>query len=164
MALTEVILREKIQGLGSESDIVKVRRGYARNFLLPQGKAYEATKGNLRQIESLKAARAQREADELAAAEKLASKIKRKKFNLTLATGSTGKAFGSITVMDLVKAVKEAAGEDIDRHAIKLEAPIKTTGKFNVPVRIHPDVLFELRVFVEAEGGDEEEEVAEEEV
>ena len=160
MALTEIILREKIQGLGSESDIVKVRRGYARNYLLPHGKAFEATKGNLRQLESLKAVRAKREADELTAAERLASKIKRKKFNLTLATGASGKAFGSITVLDLVKAVKESAGEDIDRHAIKLDAPIKTTGKFNVPVRVHPDVIFELRVFVTAEGGDEETEEA----
>jgi len=153
MAYTEVILREKIINLGAEADVVKVRRGYARNFLLPQGKAYEATKGNLRQIEALKIARAQREGEELQEAEKVASKIRRVKFNLELATGEQGKAFGSITVNDLVKAIEEETGEKIDRHAIELEKPIKNTGSFDIPVKLHPDVTFELRLFVNSQGG-----------
>ncbi|MFT5467754.1 MAG: large subunit ribosomal protein L9 [Verrucomicrobiales bacterium] len=154
MAHTEVILREKITNLGAEADVVKVRRGYARNFLLPQGKAFEATKGNLRNIESLKIARGRREAEEMAQAESQASKIKRQKFVLELATGEQGKAFGSITVNDLVKAVAEKTGIDIDRHAIKLDKPIKSTGKFDIPVKLHADVEFDLRLTVEAKGGE----------
>ncbi|MEM1296079.1 MAG: 50S ribosomal protein L9 [Verrucomicrobiota bacterium] len=157
MSNTKIILREKIEGLGAEADVVQVRHGYARNFLIPKGKAFEATRGNLRQIESLKAARAKREAEELNAAEKLASKVKRTKINLELATGETGKAFGSITVIDLVKAIEEQAGETIDRHAIELSKPIKTTGSFDVPVKLHPDVSFDLRVRVDAKGAAEPE-------
>lgn len=160
MALTEVILREKIINLGAEADVVKVRRGYARNFLIPEGKAFEATKGNLRHLESLKEARARREAEELAEAETQASKIKRQKYVLELATGEQGKAFGSITVNDLVKAVQEKTGIDIDRHAIELDKPIKNTGKFNIPVKLHADVEFEMRLTVEAKGGEEEEAAA----
>ena len=156
MALTEVILREKIHNLGAEADVVKVRRGHARNYLIPEGKAFEATKGNLRHLASLKESRARREAEELNQAESQASKIKRQKFVLELATGEQGKAFGSITVNDLVKAIHDKTGFDIDRHAIKLEKPIKNTGKFNIPVRLHPDVLFEMRLTVEAKGGDDE--------
>ncbi len=154
MSNTKVILREKIEGLGAEADVVQVRHGYARNFLIPQGKAFEATKGNLRQIESLKAFRAKREADELTAAEKVASKVKRSKVTLELATGESGKAFGSITVNDLVKAIEERTGEKIDRHAIQLDKPIKSTGNFDIPIKLHPDVTFELRLRVETPGGD----------
>ena len=156
MANTEVILREKIESLGAEADVVKVRRGYARNFLIPEGKAFEATKGNLRHIESLKEARARREADELNAAEAQASKVKRQKIVLELATGEQGKAFGSITINDLVKAIEEKCGEKIDRHAIKLEKPIKNTGRFDIPVKLHPEVEFDLRLTVEAKGGEED--------
>ena len=82
MATTQVILKEKIKGLGAEADVVKVKRGFARNFLLPQGKAYEASQGNLRHTERLKAVRAEREAKEMADAEKLASKVKKVKLKL----------------------------------------------------------------------------------
>ena len=87
MATTEVILREKITGLGSEADVVKVKAGYARNYLIPKGKAFEATKGNLRNLESLQAKRAQRETEELAEAQELAGKISRLKPKFTLETG-----------------------------------------------------------------------------
>ena len=105
MATTQVILKEKIASLGAEGDIVKVRTGYARNFLLPKAKAYEATAGNLRQQANLQKVRAEREAKELEEAEKLSSKLKKLKIKLTLATGQGGKAFGSITTKDIVEAV-----------------------------------------------------------
>jgi len=153
MAHTQVILREKVYNLGSEGDVVKVRRGYARNFLVPEGKALEATKGNLRHLESLKKARAEREASERADAEKTASKIRRVKLELELQTGASGKAFGSISLNDLVKALEEKIGEKIDRHLIHLEKPIKSTGNFEVPVKLHPEVTVELKVKVTAAGG-----------
>ena len=101
MATTEIILREKISGLGVEADIVKVKAGYARNYLIPSGKAYEATKGNLRNLASLEASRAQREAVELSEAQDLSTKISRCRPKFMLETGQGGKAFGSITSMDI---------------------------------------------------------------
>jgi large subunit ribosomal protein L9 len=97
MAFTEVILTEKIPALGSEADIVRVRRGYARNFLLPRGKALEVSNGSLRRINHLKAKRAEREAREVTAAEELASKINKLSPVFTLEAGGSGKAFGSVT-------------------------------------------------------------------
>ena len=157
MANVQVILKEKIKGLGAEADVVNVKRGFARNFLVPQGKAYEATAGNLRQVANLKAVRAEREAKELQEAEKVASKLKKLKLKLTLQTGQGGKAFGSITTIDIAKAVLESnAKVELDRHQIELDKPIKNTGSFEVPVKLHPDVSCFLKVTVVAEGSAEE--------
>ncbi len=155
MANAQVILREKVEGLGSEADVVKVRAGYARNFLIPQGKAYEATRANLRHLEALKVSRARREAEELVAAQEIATKIGKLKPSFTLSTGQGGKAFGSVTSIDIHKEL-EAAGIQIDRHAILLEKPIKRSGKNEVIIQVHPEVTTTLIVNVEATGGEEE--------
>ncbi|MCB1276458.1 50S ribosomal protein L9 [Prosthecobacter sp.] len=152
MPNTQVILKEKIKGLGAEADVVSVKRGFARNFLLPQGKAYEATKGNLRYTERLKAVRAEREAKELAEAEKLASKLKKVKLKLTLSTGQGGKAFGSITTIDIAKALAEEANVEIDRHQIVLEKPIKNTGNFEIVVKLGHEVTATIKLAVAAAG------------
>jgi len=149
MANSEVILRQKIEGLGAEADVVKVRAGYARNCLIPQGKAFEATKANLRHLESLKAARARREAEELEDAQKLATKIAKLRPKFTLEVGQAGKAFGSVTSIDIHKEL-EAAGIHIDRTAIELDKPVKRSGKNDVTVRLHPDVSTTLTINVEA--------------
>ncbi len=149
MAATEVILREKINGLGVEAEVVKVKAGYARNFLIPSGKAYEATKGNLRQIENLEKTRVKRKATELTIAQDLAGKIARLKPKFTLEIGANGKAFGSVTSIDIHKAL-EAKGIMIDRHAILLDKPIKTSGKSDVEVKLHADVTTSLTITVEA--------------
>jgi large subunit ribosomal protein L9 len=140
MPSTEIILTENVPGLGAEADVVKVRRGYARNFLLPQGKAYEVTKRSLRQLDNLKAKRAAREAAELNEAEDLSRRIGKLRVTFTLETGETGKAFGSITAQDLVKRLKNELGNEIDRHQLVLEHPIKTTGEHEVPIKLHHDV------------------------
>ncbi len=140
MATTEVILTANIPGLGAEADVVKVRSGYARNFLLPQGKAYEVTKSALRKLDNLKAKRAEREARELNEAEELARRINKARLTFTLETGETGKAFGSITAQDIMKRLKNEIGVDIDRHRIVLEHPIKATGEHEVPIKLHADV------------------------
>ena len=149
MALTEVILREKIDNLGAEADVVKVKAGFARNFLIPAGKAYEATKGNLRQIENLQVARAKRETEELNEAQELASKISRMKPKFTLDVGKNGKAFGSVTTIDIHKALEDK-GISIARTAIQLDKPIKSTGKSDVEVKLHADVTTSLTITVEA--------------
>jgi large subunit ribosomal protein L9 len=140
MPSTEVILTENIPGLGAEADVVKVRRGYARNFLLPTGKAYEVTKQSLRQLDNLKAKRAAREAAELNDAEEVARRIGKLKVVFTLETGETGKAFGSVTAQDIVKRLKNEIGSEIDRHRVILEHPLKTTGEHEVSIKLHHDV------------------------
>ena len=149
MANAQVILREKIAGLGAESDVVKVRAGYARNFLIPQGKAYEASRANLRHIESLKVARARREGEEIDEAQILATKISKLRPKFTLTTGQGGKAFGSVTSMDIHKEL-EAAGITVDRHSIQLEKPVKKSGKNEVEIRLHPQVTATLTINVDA--------------
>lgn len=155
MANVEVILKEKIKGLGAEADVVKVKRGFARNFLVPQGKAYEASAGNLRHLNHLKSLRAERETKELQEAEKIASKLKKLKLKLTLQTGQGGKAFGSITTIDIAKAVAESSAKvELDRHQIQLDKPIKNTGNFEVPVKLHGEVSCFLKLTVTAADGE----------
>lgn len=157
MANAQVILREKIEGLGAEADVVKVRAGYARNYLVPQGKAFEATRANLRHVENLKANRAKREADELEVAKALGAKISKLRPKFTLEVGQGGRAFGSVTSLDIHKEL-EAAGIVIDRHAIELEKPVKKSGKTDVTVRVHPEVSVILTINVESNGTEQEEE------
>ena len=150
MAFTEVILTEKIPALGSEADIVRVRRGYARNFLLPRGKALEVSNGSLRRINHLKAKRAEREAREVTAAEELASKINKLSPVFTLEAGGSGKAFGSVTSKDIHdRIVADLKLEDLPKHAVALDKPIKESGEHTVSVKLHADVAATLRLRVD---------------
>jgi large subunit ribosomal protein L9 len=153
MATTKVILREKIVNLGSEADVVTVKAGFARNFLIPEGKAFEATKANLKHLESLGAQRTKRETEELQEAQDLAAKIKKLSLTFTLETGQGGKAFGSITTIDIHKELSDK-GIEIDRHAIILDGPIKTSGKQNLEVKLHTDVTTTLKINVKVDGQD----------
>ncbi|MFA7235051.1 MAG: 50S ribosomal protein L9 [Terrimicrobiaceae bacterium] len=151
MAHTEIILTANIPSLGAEADIVKVRRGYARNFLLPQGKGLEVTKSSLRQINHLKAKRAEREGREVTAAEELAGKINKLKVSFTLETGETGKAFGSVTAKDIHDRIAaELKLEELPKHAVVLDKAIKETGDHEVSVKLHPDVTATLHLKVSA--------------
>ena len=147
MATTKVILRTKIDNLGYEADIVKVKAGFARNFLVPQGKAYEATEENLKNLEELNAKRAERLAAELAEAEKVATKIKSFSPSFDLEIGQGGKAFGSVTSIDIHKKLEEG-GIVIDRKAIQLDQPIKTSGKTEVAINLPQDVKSTLTINV----------------
>src|SRR6266550_3810684 len=138
MPLTELILTENVPGLGAEADVVKVRRGYARNYLLPRGKAYEVTSGALRKLDALKQKRAEREARELNEAQELARRIGKARFIFTLETGGTGKAFGSVTAQDIMNRIKNELGAEIDRHKIVLERPIKDTGEHEITKKLFP--------------------------
>jgi large subunit ribosomal protein L9 len=140
MPSTQIILTENVPGLGAEADVVKVRRGYARNYLLPRGKAYEVTPASLRKLDNLKKKRAEREAGELNEAEELSRRIGKLRVTFTLETGGTGKAFGSITAQDIVARLKNELGNEIDRHKIALDHPIKTTGEHEVAIKLHHDV------------------------
>lgn len=129
---------------------MRVRRGYARNYLLPQAKAYEVTAAALRQLDNLKKKRAEREARELNEAEELARRINKLRIVFKLETGETGKAFGSITAHDIVTRLKNETGHDIDRHRVQLEHPVKTTGEHEVAIKLHHDVVANFRFEVKS--------------
>jgi large subunit ribosomal protein L9 len=156
MANIQVILTEKIANLGAEADVVKVRRGYARNFLVPQGKALDITPATMKRLNGLKTKRAEREANELNEAGELGRRINKLKLTMELETGETGKAFGSITAADIAAKLKTELGVEIDRHKIHLEKPIKESGPHEVVIKLHHDVSAKLNVNVKAKGGAEE--------
>lgn len=148
MSHTEIILTTQVPGLGAEADIVKVRRGHARNFLIPRGMGHEVTPASLRMTNSLKARRAEREARELNEAEEFARRLGKLKLSFVLETGEGGKAFGSVTAKDIAEKVQAESGNEIDRHCIVLERPIKESGDFTVEVRLHSDVHAKLKISI----------------
>lgn len=150
MAHSQVILTDKISNLGAEADIVKVRRGFARNFLIPQGKALEVTPSALRQVNHLKAKRAEREAREVTAAEEIASKINKLSLDFVLETGETGKAFGSVTAKDIHDRIEKELGLELPRHAVTLDKSLKESGEHEVAVKLHPDVSAKAKVKIAA--------------
>jgi large subunit ribosomal protein L9 len=146
----EVILREDIKTLGKAGELVKVKPGYARNYLLPRGLAYEATEGNRQRIAAESRARATRDAQDKGEAEALAARLSGVALRLTRKAGEGDRLFGSITSQDLAEALA-AQGHQVDKRRIELEHPIKTIGQHAVPVRLHHDVMAELHVTVVAE-------------
>lgn len=150
MAVTELILKENIPGLGAEADIVKVRKGYARNHLVPTGKAYEVTPANMKRLNLLKTKRAEREAKELNDADEFGRKINKIKLDFVLETGETGKAFGSVTSKDIEDKLKAEHDITIDRHRIELERPIKETGEREVTIKLHHNVTATLKIEVKS--------------
>ena len=144
----EVILKTKIEGLGSEADIVSVKPGYARNFLIPKDFAAPATSATKRQMEDLKRKRAEREAAELNEAQELAGKLGKLKLVFVLEAGEgQEKSFGSVTNHDIATKLKEA-GHDIDRKKIDLPKPIKDTGEHEVTVKLGSEIQATLHITV----------------
>ncbi len=148
--MIEVILREDVKSLGRAGEMVRVKPGYARNFLLPQGLAFEATEGNKKRIAAETRARATRDTAERGEAERFAAALGAVEVTLAGKAGEEGKLFGSITAQDIADALA-AQGQQVDRRRIELEHPIKTLGHHTVAVRLHPEVHAEVRVSVVAE-------------
>jgi large subunit ribosomal protein L9 len=148
--MIEVILREDIKSLGEAGEVVRVRPGYARNYLLPQGLAYEATEGNKKRIAAESRVRAARTQAERGDAERLADSLRGLTLTLSGKAGDEGKLFGSITSQDIADTMSRQ-GYSIDRRRIELDHPIKAIGEHVVVVRLHPEVHAELRVTVVAE-------------
>lgn len=146
----EVILREDIKTLGKAGELVKVKPGYARNYLLPKGLAYEATEGNRKRILAESKARAAKAEEETGVARALAATLSGVSLNLSRKAGEGDRLFGSITTQDLADALA-AQGHAVDKRRIELEHPIKTVGQHTVAIRLHPDVSAEIRVTVVAE-------------
>jgi large subunit ribosomal protein L9 len=138
----KLILTQEVSGLGSAGDIVEVKDGYGRNFLIPRGSAIRWTKGGERTVESIRAARASREVRDLDHAQEIKAKLEGTTVNLPVRAGAGGRLFGAVTVSDIAGAINSAAGEKaaIDKRKIILGNPIKSLGTHQVTVKVHDDV------------------------
>jgi large subunit ribosomal protein L9 len=152
MATTTVLLREDIDNLGGRGEIVKVKAGYARNYLLPRNLATLATKGNIKQVEGERAALLRKASTERATAEAQATQMGNITLSFERKAGEHGVLFGSVTSMDIAQAL-QAKGYEIDRRKINLKDAIKETGEYTVPVRLHREVTLNVPVIVTPEGG-----------
>ena len=151
MAHTKVLLREDVDDLGARGEIVRVRAGYARNYLLPRNLAVEATTGNVKGIEQERAALLKKEAKERATAEAQSQQMSTIELEFRRKAGEQGALYGSVTSMDLAEELKNR-GYEIDRHRIHLREPLKRVGEYTVPVRLHREVTIDLKVKVSPEG------------
>jgi large subunit ribosomal protein L9 len=146
----QVILREDVDNLGKIGDLVKVKDGYARNFLVPSKKAIEATPKNMKAMDHAKKMVSDRLRTLKKSAAADADRIKSLSITIKAKVGEEGKLFGSVTSMDIAAAM-QAQGVAIDRRKISLEEPIKRLGEFTVPVKLHTDMVADLKVTVIAE-------------
>ncbi len=151
MAHTKILLRQDVDDLGARGEIVRVRAGYARNYLLPRKLAVEATANNVKQIEQERAALLKKEANERTTAEGQAEQLGKLVLEFKRKAGEQGALYGSVTSMDIAEALKER-GYEIDRHRLHLREPIKRLGEFTVPLRLHREVSIDLPIKVLPEG------------
>ncbi|HXU16965.1 MAG TPA: 50S ribosomal protein L9 [Terriglobales bacterium] len=149
----EVILKEDVAKLGSRGDVIKVAEGYGRNFLLPRKLAIEATAGNKKVIEQMRAAALRRSAKEKAQAEELSKQFDGLSVVFTRRAGEQDQLFGSVTSSDIGDAL-EKKGFNVDRRKIQLHESLKTLGDFTVPVKLHKDVTAHLKVVIEKEAAE----------
>ncbi|MDP9176928.1 MAG: 50S ribosomal protein L9 [Gemmatimonadota bacterium] len=143
----EVILRQAVEKLGHPGDIVKVSAGYARNYLLPRGVAYEATPGNKKRIERERQRLEAAEDSRRTSAQGLAEKLEQVSLTFSARVGEEGKLFGSVTTADIAHQLGEH-GYEIEKRQIDLKEPIKALGVYRVPIRLHADVHPEIKVWV----------------
>ena len=141
----EVILREDVKSLGKAGAIVRVKPGYARNYLLPQRLAYEATEGNKKRIAGESRARETRATEDRAGAREAAAKLEAVTVTISAKAGEGERLFGSVTAQDIADALQQA-GHPVDKRRIDLDHPIKLLGDHTVAIRIHPDVQAAVRV------------------
>jgi large subunit ribosomal protein L9 len=143
----EVILRQAVEKLGHPGDIVKVSPGYARNFLLPRGLAYEATAGNRKRIDQERQRLDNAEEQRRGAAQQIANGLEQVQLTFSARVGEEGKLFGSVTSADIAYQL-ESQGFHIEKRQIELHEPIRALGFYRVPVRLHADVHPEIKVWV----------------
>jgi large subunit ribosomal protein L9 len=144
----KIILTQEVSGLGTPGDVVEVKDGFGRNYLLPQGFAIPWTKGAEKQISLIKRARSAREIRDLGHANEVRTQLESLKVNLSARAGDGGRLFGSVTPAEVVAAVRSAGGPELDRRRVELPGHIKSTGSYQVQVKLHPEVTakFSLNV------------------
>jgi large subunit ribosomal protein L9 len=146
--MAKIILTQEVSGLGSAGDIVEVKDGYARHFLLPQGVAIRWTRGAEKEVVNIKAARNKRAARDLDHADEIKGKLEAAPVNVKVRAGKDGRLFGAVTVTDIAGALEATTGEAIDKRAIAVGAAIKTLGSHKVAVRLHDEVSAEVALNV----------------
>lgn len=146
----KIILTNEVSGLGAAGDVVEVKSGYARNYLVPRGFAIAWTKGGEKDVEQIRRARRIREIHSLEDANAVKAQLQGVKVKLTTRAGDSGRLFGSITQADIAAAIKAAGGPDVDKRRVAVGSPIKTLGAHTVSVRLHPEVEANLELEVVA--------------
>jgi large subunit ribosomal protein L9 len=148
--MAKIILTNEVSGLGAAGDVVEVKSGYARNYLIPRGFAIAWTKGGEKDVEQIRRARRIREIATVEQANVLKAQLEGVKVKLSTRAGDAGRLFGSVTPADIAAAVKAAGGPDVDKRRVEIGSPIKTLGSHKVSVRLHPEVEAALDVEVVA--------------
>jgi large subunit ribosomal protein L9 len=146
----KIILTNEVSGLGAAGDVVEVRDGYARNYLVPRGVAIRWTKGREKDVEQIRRARKIHEIATIEQANEVKARLEGVKVQLRTRAGDAGRLFGSVTPADIASAIKDAGGPDVDKRRIEVAAPIKTLGAHQVSVRLHAEVAAKVGVEVVA--------------
>jgi large subunit ribosomal protein L9 len=140
----KLILTQEVSNLGAPGDVVEVKDGFGRNYLMPRGLAIRWTRGAEKQIDSIKKARSVRDVRDLDHADEIRQQLEGLTVRIPAQAGSSGRLFGAVSVTDIVDAVKAAGGPDIDKRRIQMESPVKTVGSHQVLVKVHDDVSAKL--------------------
>jgi large subunit ribosomal protein L9 len=146
----KLILTQEVEGLGTPGDIVEVKDGYGRNYLVPRGLAIGWTRGAEKQIQTIKRARDARAIRGKEHAGEVKTQLERLTVRLNVKAGETGRLFGSVTPSDVATAIKASGGPLVEKRAIQIAAPIKTTGKHEVAVQLHPEVAATVKLEVQS--------------
>jgi large subunit ribosomal protein L9 len=149
----KLILTQEVAALGSPGDVVEVKDGYGRNYLMPRGLAIRWTKGAEKQIGSIKQARSVRDVRDLGQADEIKNRLEALAVTVPAQAGATGRLFGAVSVSDIVAAVKSSGGPDIDKRRIQVKNPIKTLGSHQVTVKVHDDVTATVNLEVVSSAG-----------
>jgi len=148
----QVILREKVENLGTLGDIVNVKSGYARNYLVPYGKAVHATQQNVADFEKQKSELQKAEANRLAEANLVAEKIKNETFTIKAQAGDGGKLFGSVGTKEVSEILKSSADINVEKRHVRMpQGTIRTLGEFDISIQLHTDVVVQMKLVIEAE-------------
>ncbi|WP_369200526.1 50S ribosomal protein L9 [Streptomyces sp. PU-14G] len=146
----KIILTNEVSGLGAAGDVVEVRDGYARNYLVPRGYAIRWTKGGEKDVEQIRRARKIREIATIEQANEIKGRLEGLRVGLQVRAGDQGRLFGSVTPADIADAIKTSGGPDVDKRRIEVGSPIKSLGAHQVSIRLHADVAATVNVDVAA--------------
>ncbi len=136
----KLILKQEVSGLGTPGDVVEVKDGYGRNYLVPRGLATAWTKGGEKQVSAIRKARESREIASLEEAQRVRARLESKPVRLAVRAGTSGRLFGAVTPTDIAQAILDADGPVVDKRKVELAQAIKSTGDYTAQVRLHPDV------------------------
>ena len=145
----KIILTQEVRNIGAPGDVVDVADGYARNYLIPRGFALRATKGTLKQVDTIRRTREVREIRDLEQAKEIAGRLGSMKIRMQAKAGEGGRLFGQVTPAQIAEAIAKAGGPKIDKKRLQLEAPVKSLGAHRAHLRLHPEVEAEIEIDVQ---------------